>query len=87
VEAKPKSLKLYKTAGGREPFAEWMENHEHEKIWEITMARLQRVKAGNLGATRSVGEGVIELKIRFNQGYRVYVGIDGDQVILPELCL
>lgn len=59
-----------------------MDNHERQKIWEIIMARLQRVKAGTLGATRPVGEGVIELKIPFNQGYRVYVGIDGDQVIL-----
>lgn len=46
------------------------------------MARLERIKEGTLGETRPVGSGVIELKIRFNQGYRVYVGIDGGQVIL-----
>ena len=46
------------------------------------MARLERVRAGSLGKWRSVGEGVIELKIDFGPGYRVYVGIDGRSVIL-----
>lgn len=59
-----------------------MDAHEQQKIWDVIMARLSRVKAGNFGESRPVGEGVIELKIRFNQGFRMYVGIDGHEVVL-----
>jgi putative addiction module killer protein len=82
VEAKPKTLRIYQTAAYRQPFTEWMDAHQRQKIWEIINARLEHVKAGSFGKCRFVGEGVIELKINFNQGYRVYIGVDGDEVIL-----
>ena len=44
--------------------------------------RLDRAEAGNLGDHEKVREGVIELRIDFGPGYRVYVGIDGDEIIL-----
>ena len=46
------------------------------------MARLERVRAGLFGKWRPVGEGVIELKVDFGPGYRVYIGVDGNSVIL-----
>lgn len=45
-------------------------------------ARLARVRLGNLGDCASVGEGVLELKINFGPGYRVYFGQDGVEVII-----
>lgn len=37
---------------------------------------------GNLGRYRGVGQGVIELKIDFGPGYRVYVGLEGAGLII-----
>lgn len=44
--------------------------------------RLIRLRAGNFGDHRSVGKGVVELKMKFGPGYRLYLGQDGDLVIL-----
>ena len=59
-----------------------MDAHNRQKIFGIIEARLKRVSDGNFGHTRSVGEGVVELKIDFGPGYRVYFGIDGNNVVL-----
>ena len=45
-------------------------------------ARIQRLKAGNPGDSRSVGSGVVELKINFGPGYRVYYIQRGNELIL-----
>jgi putative addiction module killer protein len=44
--------------------------------------RLDRVRLGNLGKNRSVGEGVYELKIDYGPGYRVYYGLEKKTVVL-----
>ncbi len=44
--------------------------------------RLDRVRLGNLGDNRPVGEGVRELRIDYGPGYRVYFALDGTRVIL-----
>ena len=45
-------------------------------------ARLARIRLGNLGSCRAVGEGVAELIIDFGPGYRVYFGQIGRSIIL-----
>ena len=44
--------------------------------------RLDRVRLGNLGKNRNLGEGVYELKIDYGQGYRVYYALSGKTVVL-----
>ena len=44
--------------------------------------RIDRVAEGNFGDRRPVGEGVQELRIDVGQGYRVYFGEDGPEVVL-----
>jgi len=46
------------------------------------LAYIDRMKAGNLGNSRAVGEGVSELKINFGSGYRVYYLRDGRSVVV-----
>ena len=48
----------------------------------IVLARLARVRLGNMGNTRPVGEGVHELKIDYGPGYRAYFGHDGTEVVI-----
>jgi putative addiction module killer protein len=47
----------------------------------ITM-RVDRLEEGNPGDSRSVGSGIVELKINFGPGYRVYYTQIGDTLIL-----
>jgi putative addiction module killer protein len=42
------------------------------------------MEQGNLSNVKSVGEGVLEYRIDFGPGYRVYFGRDGETfIILP----
>jgi putative addiction module killer protein len=49
------------------------------------LARLARVRHGNLGDRKSVGEGVSELRVDYGPGYRVYLGQKG-QTLVVLLC-
>ena len=44
--------------------------------------RLDRVRLGNLGKNRTVGEGVRELKVDYGPGYRIYFAQEGTNIIL-----
>jgi len=37
---------------------------------------------GNFGDSKSVGDGVQELRMHFGAGYRVYYGRDGDTIVI-----
>ena len=41
-----------------------------------------RLEQGNFSNVKPVGEGVLENKIDFGPGYRVYFGRDGDTLII-----
>lgn len=82
MDAAPTLLKIYQTATGACPWLEWLHSLRDGRTRAIILARLARVRLGNLGNTRSVGEGVQELKIDYGPGYRVYFGHDGPQLIL-----
>ena len=82
VEARPRKLKNYLSAEGKDPIETWLNGLSDLKGCAIIRTRLNRVEQGNLGNCHSVGEGVMELVIDFGPGYRVYFGQDGDDVIL-----
>jgi putative addiction module killer protein len=46
------------------------------------LRRLERLKQGNYGDCKSVGEGVLELRFFFGSGYRVYIGEAADDVVI-----
>ena len=43
---------------------------------------LERMSDGNLGDVKSVGNGVMERRITFGPGYRIYFGLDGETLII-----
>ena len=47
--------------------------------------RIDRLASGNSGQSRSVGEGIVELKIDYGPGYRVYYIAKGS-VLIVLLC-
>ncbi len=67
-------LKYYQTPTGREPFTDWLEKLHDRKGRAIIKTRLDRLRLGDFGRHRSVGDGVSELKVDFGPGYRIYFG-------------
>ena len=45
-------------------------------------ARIHRIHSGLIGDWRSVGRGVLELRIHYGPGYRVYASVRGDSLVL-----
>jgi putative addiction module killer protein len=46
------------------------------------LARIERLRDGNLGDVKPVGEGVSEMKINIGPGYRVYFKRIGREIII-----
>ncbi len=82
MEPIPRELLTYETEDGKCPFDEWLTGLKDVSGRAIIRKRLNRVRLGNLGNTRSLGDGVWELKIDFGPGYRVYYGEDGPRIVV-----
>jgi putative addiction module killer protein len=41
-----------------------------------------RIEQGNLSNVKAVGEGVLEFRLDFGPGYRIYFGRDGDALVI-----
>lgn len=82
MEAQPREIQNYVTTDGRSPFEEWVDSLRDVKAASQIDNRLRRVKLGNLGDYRSVGEGVFELRIDCGPGYRIYFGQVGITIVL-----
>ncbi|HLO88270.1 MAG TPA: type II toxin-antitoxin system RelE/ParE family toxin [Nostocaceae cyanobacterium] len=82
MEAQPREVERYITLEGKVPFDEWFNSLRDNQAKIKINKRLDRVRVGNLGDCRSVGQGVYELKIDYGPGYRVYFGQVGNIVVI-----
>jgi len=78
----PYSLEYYLGDDGCAPFTEWLSTLRDRDAHARISARLNRVKLGNFGIIKALGDGVIELKIDYGPGYRVYYAMNGKTVVL-----
>jgi putative addiction module killer protein len=78
-------LYYYQIATGERPFVDWLAELADRQARAMIEARLARVAAGNLGDVETVGEGVMELRVDWGPGYRIYFARIG-QVIVLLLC-
>jgi len=46
------------------------------------IARIRRMEQGNPGDTRSVGKGVVEMRITYGPGYRIYHAHRGARIVI-----
>ncbi len=82
MEVRRREIQNYVTANDRVPFLEWLNSLKDVKGKAKIKERLKRVRLGNLGDYRSLGEGVFELRINYGPGYRVYFGQVGEIIVL-----
>jgi putative addiction module killer protein len=74
-------IRIYQSAEGHQPLAEWFADLEPVARAKVTRV-IARMEQGNLSNVKSVGEGVLEYRIDFGPGYRVYFGRDGQALII-----
>lgn len=61
-----------------EIFATWLENLDDELAIVNILARIERARLGNFGNTKSIGDGIFEMRITKGKGYRVYYARKGN---------
>src|SRR5712671_4246561 len=74
-------IRYYVASGGHQPFAQWFADLDPVARAKVARA-LVRMEQGNLSNVKSIGEGVLEYRIDFGPGYRVYFGRDGEVLVI-----
>jgi putative addiction module killer protein len=73
---------VYRTAAGAEPYSDYVDSLRDRAGAAKIRVRVTRAELGNLGDHRNIGHGIIELRIDYGPGYRVYVGLHGLELIV-----
>ena len=85
MKVTPKEVIVFRNQTGKGPFERWLDGlNDHRAVAKV-LARLARVRLGNLGDCKPVGEGVSELRVDYGPGYRIYFGQQG-RVLVVLLC-
>lgn len=74
-------LRYYLASDGESPFEKWFVSLEARAAAKVSVA-LARLEQGNLSNVKTVGEGVLEYRIDWGPGYRVYFGREGDVLVI-----
>jgi putative addiction module killer protein len=61
---------------GASPFRKWIESLPVQAAARV-QARLYSAELGNLGDHKPLGNGIFELRVHLNPGYRIYFGRGG----------
>jgi putative addiction module killer protein len=78
-----RKAKNYRDAAGKSPFREWIIRKIDSGMRNRVNFRIRRIEEfGSYGDCEPVGDGVYELRFDTGPGYRVYFGIDGNEIIL-----
>lgn len=63
-------------------FDRWLSNLKDRQGRLRIIARIDRLAHGNPGDTKSVGQGVSELRLTYGPGYRIYYAQRGSRIVL-----
>src|ERR1700722_17811062 len=74
-------LRYCLASNGGSPCEEWFYGLNAAAAAKVAVA-LARLEQGNLSNAKAVGEGVLEYRIDWGPGYRVYFGRDGEVLVI-----
>ena len=63
-------------------FSKWLKKLKDALAKVAIIRRLDRMKEGNFGDSKSVGSGVFELRVDVGKGYRVYFTNKNNRVVI-----
>lgn len=63
-------------------FQAWFDAMRDRRARARIQVRIDRLESGNPGDTKSVGAGVIEMRIHYGPGYRVYYVEQGPDLVI-----
>ena len=75
-------IRVYVSRDGKRPFIDWLKKLRDQRARDRIHNQVDRLRLGNTGDFKPVGNGVFELRIHCGPGYRIYYGRTGGQIIL-----
>ena len=78
----PIRLLEYVTEDGKNVFRTWIRKLKDNTARARIRVRLNRIRLGNFGDCKPVGEGVNEIRIDYGPGYRVYFSRNDFAVVI-----
>ncbi len=81
-EATARKVEVYVTRDGEDPFQEWLNGLADQRARVLIDKTIAKVRLGNLGQHKSVGEGVQEIVLDYGPGYRIYFGEHGATLVI-----
>ena len=74
-------IRQYWTKDEKSPFEDWFDSLDAMAAQKVSIA-LARIENGNSSNIKGVGSSVLEYKISFGPGYRIYFGKDGEKLVI-----
>jgi putative addiction module killer protein len=75
------AIRYFVETNGRVPFQEWFDSLDRSTQARIAVG-LTRLSRGNRSQVKGVGAGVVEIRLDFGPGYRIYFGQDGETLLI-----
>lgn len=75
-------LRRYQLNDQNVPVTDWLRALRDLRARAQIEVRLRRISTGNFGDSKSVGDGVAELRVDLGAGYRVYYARHGQALVL-----
>jgi putative addiction module killer protein len=63
-------------------FMSWLRSLDDQNAYARVVARIRHMELGNPGDAKSVGSGVVEMRIDYGPGYRVYYTKRGAAIVI-----
>lgn len=77
-----KEIQFYSTSNSKQPVKEWLKDFKDEVTQTRIERRLEKLALGHFGDVKSVGDGILELRLHFGPGYRVYFSEVNNFIVL-----
>jgi putative addiction module killer protein len=71
----------YRDVVDRHPFKHWFDGLDPQAAAKVNIA-LTRLANGNTSNVKGVGGSVLEIRVDFGPGYRIYFGRDGRELVI-----
>jgi putative addiction module killer protein len=63
-------------------FSRWLHRLKDDNAVARIVARIRRAEQGNLGDVKPIGGGIMEMRIDYGPGYRIYFVFRGAEIVI-----
>src|SRR3972149_5294401 len=63
-------------------FSRWLRRLKDDNVVARIVARIRRMEQGNLGDSKSLGAGLMEMRVDYGPGYRIYFVHRGPAIVV-----